>query len=288
MARFASLLATLLLALPAAAGHHEGAASAPMEDATPSAATGPLDPDLDGRAIYRRVLDNTLRSSYSEQRLHSVDPGGYEQELHFWSRFRDYREEGQPRDDGVISKSVLKFTAPFDKRESGYLFVERHREQNDGFHYLKQREKVMRINTSKETIFGSDYTLEDIAMARMLDDATYERREDAEKQGRPVYQIMVFHEPEADPQYSKSLLFVDPETWVPLESVHWNHDDVEAKRLTAPFERIEQHAGVWIPMHTRMDDLLEGTWSELHVDRLDANVELADRYFNPKRLARLQ
>ncbi len=257
----------------------------PAEDAVPRSA---LSPSLSGRDIYQRVLDNQLATSYMEQRIHSRDPGGYEQRLHFWSRFRDYRVDGQPTAHGVISKSVLKFTEPFDKRESGYLFIEKHRATNDGFHYSRAREKVMRINTAKESIFGTDFTLEDIALVRQIDDARYERHQDGVEQGVPCYVVEAFHKLEADPQYSRSLLWVDAEYFVPLRTRHWDHADFEEKELTAPRGKIRNFDGVWIATESTMRDLAEETSSVLYVDRVDANVALADRLFSPQRLPRLR
>jgi len=272
----ALVLAALVLAAPAAFG-----ADAPDETPEPL-----LSETLSGRDIYAKVLENQLDSSFMEQRMISTTSAGDTQELRFWSRFRDYRVDGQPDGDGIISKMMMRFTYPKDKRDSAYLFIERHRAENDGFNYSRFRERVTRVNTSRETIFGTDFTLEDLAVVRIIDDATYKRLPDEIVQEGPVYVVEVTYLPESVPQYSRSIVYVDPKTFVPLRTRHWNHDGVESKVLEAQRQSIERFDGVWIPLEALMKDNLEETQSILYTDTVEPNVELADRLFAPNRLAK--
>jgi len=263
----------LLLALTPAAGA--------VEDATPG------DEALTGRAIYQRVIDNKLESSYLEHRIVSTDPGGSVQNLEFWSRFVDLRTPDAAPDGAVISKTVMKFTAPFDKRDTAYLFIEKKGGEDEGFHYSRQRERVTRIAPSNESIFGSDFSLDDLAVVRHIDDATYERLPDEELQGMPVWVVDVTHKPETDPTYARSMLYVDKTTNVPLRTRHWDEAGVEVKNLEIPRDKIKRFAGVWIPLESTMVDLTEDTRSALYVDRVVENPSIPDRLFSPQRLPSL-
>lgn len=243
---------------------------------------------LSGRDIYQRVLDNKLDASYQEQRIISTDPGGSTQRLAFWSRFKDLRERGEARRGQVISKTVMKFTDPYDKRETGYLYIEKKGMASDGHHYSRQRERVTRINTAKESVFGTDFSLDDLSIVRHIDDATYRRHPDEVLQGVPVWAIEVFHKPESDPPYARSMVYVDQELDVPLRTRHWNDAGFEEKELSAPRDKIQEFVGVWIPMESTMRDLGEDTHSVLYIDHVDPNVELSDRYFDPKRLSKVR
>lgn len=265
----------LMVGAAAVAEHHEETGAPPG-----------LDASLDGVQIYQRVLDNNLRTSYMEQRFISTDASGDSQELRFWARFKDYRSEGRPAEDGTISKTSMKFTYPRDKRDAGYLFIEFYQRENDGFNYSRFRDKVMRVNTSRETIFGTDFTLEDLAMVRVIDDATYARQPDEVIQDVPVYVVEITYKPEAYAQYARSIVYVDPRTYVPLLTRHWNDEGVETKNLEAPLQMIELHDGAYIPMEATMFDLREETKSVLYTDKVEPNVELDDRLFQPKRLAK--
>jgi outer membrane lipoprotein-sorting protein len=247
-------------------------------------------PPADGipaREIYQRVIDNKLDTSYMEHRIVSTDPGGSVQNLYFWSRFKNLRTRDAAPVGTVISKTVMKFTAPYDKQDTAYLFIERKGTEDEGFHYSRKRTRVTRISPAKESIFGSDFSLDDLAVVRHIDDATYERLPDEEVQGQTVWVIMVNHKPETDPSYSRSQLYVDKQRNVPLRTRHWDDAGVEVKQLDIPRERLELFAGVWIPMECTMFDLSEKTQSQLFIDRVIANPKLADTLFAPQKLPNL-
>ncbi len=241
---------------------------------------------LDGEAIYARLLENKLSTSTMEQRTISEDQSGDRQESRFWARFRDYRVDGRPDEDGVISKSVMKYTYPTSRRDAGYLFIEKYRTENEGFNYSRARGKVMRMRTSEETVFGTDFTLEDLVAVKVLDEATYERRPDEELDGVAVYVVMVTYHPESKPQYMKSLLWIDKEYFVPLKTLNWAHAGHERNVMAAPRGRIERHGDAWIPMEIVMTDLSDSTSSWLYTDKVEPNPELSEKLFDPMRLGR--
>jgi hypothetical protein len=256
-----------------------GAARA-AEDALPS-------DGLTGRDIYQRVIDNKLNTSYLEHRIISTDPSGVVQNLAFWSRFKDLRTPDAAPAGAVISKTVMKFTQPFDKRDTAYLFIEKKGGEDEGFHYSRKRERVTRISPAKESIFGSDFSLDDLAVVRHIDDATYKRYPDEEVQGQLVWVIDVFHKPESDPAYARSMLYVDKEKNVPLRTRHWDEAGVEVKQLEIPKDKIQKFADVWIPMESTMLDLSEKTQSVLFVDRVIENPPIDDKVFAPNQLPKL-
>ncbi len=248
----------------------------------------PATDGISAREIYQRVIDNKLDTSYMEHRIVSTDPGGSVQNLYFWSRFKDLRTPDAAPDGAVISKTVMKFTAPYDKQDTAYLFIERKGAEDEGFHYSRKRTRVTRISPAKESIFGSDFSLDDLAVVRHIDDATYERLPDEDHQGQTVWVIMVNHKPESDPTYTRSQLYVDKQRNVPLRTRHWDDAGVEVKQLDIPREKLELFAGVWIPMESTMLDLSEKTHSELYVERVVANPEIADTLFAPQKLPNLE
>ena len=254
-----------------------------IDDAPPA-----NDAALTGRDIYQRVIDNKLNTSYLEHRIVSTDPSGSTQKLVFWSRFKDLRTPDAAPAGTVISKTVLKFTDPFDKRDTAYLFIEKKGGEDEGFHYSKRRQKVMRISPAKESMFGSDFSLDDLAVVRHIDDATYERLPDEEVQGEMVWVIDVHHKPESDPAYARSMLYVAKDRNVPLRTRHWNDAGVEVKQLDIPKQKIQQFGGVWIPMESTMHDLSEKTQSVLYVDRVVENPVFEDSLFAPVQLPKIK
>jgi hypothetical protein len=227
-------------------------------------------------------------TAYMEHRMVSTDPSGSVQNLTFWSRFKDLRTPNAAPDGTVISKTVIKFTSPYDKRDTAYLFIEKKGGADDGYHYSRARTRVSRISPAKESVFGSDFSLDDLAVVRHIDDATYQRLPDEVVQGKTVWVVDVHHKPESKPAYARSMLYVDKDRNVPLRTRHWDEAGVEVKELDIPSGKIQLFSGVWIPMEATMHDLSEKTQSVLFVDRVIENPPLADTLFAPMQLPRLE
>ena len=262
------------------------AATAQADEMDADAAPAVFSDGLSGRDLYQRVLDNNLSTSEMEQRTISQDPSGDRQESRFWSRFKDYRVDGMADADGVISKSIMKYTFPQSRRDSGYLFIEKFRRENEGYNYSRARGKVMRMRTREETVFGTDFTLEDLVAARVIDDATYQREPDEMMDGEAVYVVTVTYLEETLPQYSKSRMWIDPQTYVPLRTLNWSHDHAERNVMEVQREHIERHDTAFVPMEVKMTDLRDRTQSWLYVDELKANPKIPNTAFEPSRIGR--
>ena len=136
------------------------------------------DAELSGRDVYQCVVDNRFRTYIVDAKLVSGDRGAAVQESRLemtWSSFRDEKE--QPV-DGVLSKTIVRYTEPFDLRYSGYLVVNNDGRPNDQFVYLNARRKVRRVNLREQAVFGTDFTFEDI-VPNEVEDGDYQRLPDA-------------------------------------------------------------------------------------------------------------
>ena len=100
--------------------------AAPAETPAPRVGKGE-DASLSGRDIYQCVLDNRFASYVQDAKLVSGDRGEAAQESRLqmtWSSFRDEQDEPAK---GVLSKTIVRYTHPFDLRFSGYLVIEQRR-----------------------------------------------------------------------------------------------------------------------------------------------------------------
>ncbi len=231
--------------------------------------------------IYASVLENRLDASVQELRLVSVDPGGNPQPIHLYAWFRHYPAPGG---DGILAKSLVRYLAPSDYRGIGYLILRRMKGAHDQFVYAPSRRKVRRFNMREEDIAGTDFALEDILPGE-LDEADYRREADAAVDGEPCYVIEARPKPRTQSQYSRFLLYVEKQHHVPLRTRYWDTHEVEVKELTAPIESIEHLAGVWIARERTARNLLEGTETQLRVERIAADTELSERVFSQRWLS---
>lgn len=272
MARTPGLSLLLLLAANAAAAEPAASRVGKVDDAS-----------LSGRDVYQCVVDNRFRSYVQDARLVSGDRGAATQESRLrmtWSSFRD--DEDQPV-NGVLSKTIVRYTDPFDLRYSGYLVVNNDDRPNDQFVYLNARRQVRRVNLREEAVFGTDFTFEDI-VPHEVEDGDYQRLPDQDLAGRPVYVVEVVPKPEENSEYSKFVIHVDKQTCVPLLTRYWDLKGVEVKQLDVVADKIRELEGVHWPMELTMKNLQLESFTKLLVEKLVPNPDIARRDFDLRRL----
>jgi hypothetical protein len=241
------------------------------------------DASLSGKDVYQCVVDNRFRSYIQDAKLVSGDRGAATQESRLqmtWSSFRNDKDEPV---NGVLSKTIVRYTDPFDLRFSGYLVVNNDARPNDQFVYLNARRRVRRVNLREEAVFGTDFTFEDI-VPHEVEDGDYQRLADAEVEGRRVYVVEVTPKPEENSEYSKFVIHVDKTSCVPLLTRYWDEKDVEVKQLTVVADKIKDFEGVHWPMELTMRNLQLESFTRLVVEKLEANPKLERRDFDLRRL----
>ena len=196
---FALLPCLLLAPAPPAAAESTPAWA---EDALPDDAL------LTGEEIYRRVLDNRLRSYIKNAQLVSGDRGGAEQQSILTVKFQSFKDENDEPTDGVHSKTRLEYDEPFDLRHTAYLVIDKAGETNDQFVYLPTYRRVRRVNLRGEAIFGSDFSFEDI-LPRELEDAEYKRLPDETVGGVPCFVVQATPNATANSEYSRFVFKVE-------------------------------------------------------------------------------
>jgi hypothetical protein len=231
LACFGCALIAFVTAFAAAPG-----VSADDVSATPATLAKPTlkrDAELTGEEIYEKVLANTFDSFVQTSSLYSGDRGGNEQFSKFKMWFRSEEQEGVVFEKGdVVSKSLVQYTEPFDIRHSGYLILTKSEETDDQFVYMPSQRRVKRVNLRGEAVFGTDFSFEDI-LPRELEDSDYARKADAETLGRDCFVVEAVPKEIAASEYSRILVHVDKEWYVPLLTRYWDDRDVEIKELRA-------------------------------------------------------
>lgn len=242
---------------------------------------------LTGDAIYNRMLENRFNSYEQRLRMHSGDQGGNFQDVLMRVRYRSYRKES----DRTLSKTIAKYFEPQDVRHLGYLVINKRSGVDDQFVYRPSSRKVRRINVRGEAIAGTDFAFEDI-VPQELEDGRHFRLPDGNVGGRAAYVVTVVPRPETESEYSKFVMYLDREHYVPLRTVYWDNKRARIKELTAApdsiavFEDEEDGAvkRIWIATKSRMVHLKQDSFTELEIVSLEANPGLRDRDFSEREL----
>jgi len=252
------------------------------------AQTGDAAPDagesrLTGREIYARVLANRFDSFVQESTMESSDRGGKHQVTRLRMHWKDFKRGDEPASDGVLSKTLVKYFHPFEIRHSGYLVIHNHDRTSDQFVYLPARRKVVRVSLRSESVYGTDFSFEDI-LPRELQDASYRRLGDGAVSGRGTFTIEATPTEIAHSEYSRFLISVEKERSVVLRTRYWDGSGVAVKELSVDPEAIREFDGVWVPMRMTMRHLLHETTTELEVTDIEPNPELSQATFALRRL----
>jgi hypothetical protein len=271
-------LVALFLAAPLAWAEEEIVvpSNEELEDVVPEG-------EFSAKEIYERYLKNKLHSAVQHQKVISTDPSGSTQTSRFWVRWKDFRDENKQPTDGVIAKTIVKFQDPFDMRHTGYLMIVNDDLSRDQFVYQPSSRKVRRVNLRQANVGGSDFSFDDLGFDD-VDDATYVRFEDEKIDGVAVYVIEAKKKPEVISRYLKTLAYLEKEHYVPLKARYWDHAGVEVKQMDAEPHSLKEFNGVWVATHSQMKNLQQGTHSELYIEDLDPNTEIAEAMFSTFRL----
>lgn len=281
LARVAACIgvAITLVAMPRISTTAEIPSSEEFEDALPSGA------HLSAREIFERFLNNRMKAAYQEVRVVSADPGGSAQETSFNIHAQDARDEHDEPINGILARTLIEVTDPFDMRHTAYLMIAKDPGPDDQFVYRPGARKVTRVNLRHTTLLGTDFTFDDLGFHE-IDDADYHRRPDEIIEGRQVYVIEAIMKDKSRSDYGKTLSYLETDHYVPLRTRYWDHANVESKELIAKFASISQYGDVWVARESKMTNHLENTHSILHVVDLEPDPKIETNLFSLHRLAR--
>lgn len=231
--------------------------------------------------IERCVETAFPRSARQEVVLRSRDRVGAVNEMEasmLWSR----GDEGR-------TQALIRFDSPPDVRGSAVLFQEREDGGEDMFMYLPELKRVRRISGRmvSGSMFGTDFSYEEFehlvgASAR----APGRLLPDAELEGRAVH-VVRYDRPEGDEgRYAFVVSQVDAESCVPLRLAFHEREGEPAKVMEVDPARVEPVQGRRVPREVVMRDVEGGTRTEIVVEEIEVDVEVAPRTFTTRALAR--
>ena len=248
-----------------------------IEDALPAGSS------LTGRDIWERFFENRMHAAVQHMRVYSRDPGGGEQMIQFWVRWKDFRDEDKNPVEGIIAKGLIKFKQPDDLRGTGFLMIVNEGRSPDQFVYSPSTRRIRRVQLRDVGIMGTDYTLDDVS-GRDIEEADYKRLPDEEIDGIPVYVVEATLKPVVRASYVTARAWIEKEHYVPLRATYEDENGTPVREAVADYDSIREFNGVWIPTRSVLTNLKEKTTTIIVVDDLDANPEIGEQLFSTFRL----
>jgi hypothetical protein len=238
---------------------------------------------ISGRDIYERVREHRLYAFEAEVKLTTGDGYGKEEESQFSIRWKDFSNGNSHGDDkGVLSKTFIQFTEPYEYLYAGYMVVNKiDGKPNDQFAYFSALRRVLRVNLRGVPLYGTDFNFSDVIPPE-IDDFKYRRLEDEVYEGKPVYVVELYPRKGIESSHSKILVSIDPERYLVVRARYWNKAGIEAKELV--LGEIKQFGESSFPMVAIMRSLISRGYTRLEIEHFVANPILGPADFTVRRL----
>lgn len=251
------------------------AATATLSLAVVILAVGPAHAEPDTADEIRDCARENFPEKTSKQfiELKSRDRAGREKVM-------DARLHWQKDEEGKV-RLMIRVDGPQDIKGSAYLVIE-NQPRDVVYMYLPALLRPRRIvGGGGNSIWGSDFTHEDLRLLQMSSDAIGSQRlPDAEVAGRQAYVVEEVTDPDSGSAYHRVVSYIDKETCVAIQTEYYDASDRLHKRLLADPETVAQVNGRWTAFDLEMTDVGEETTSWIHVKHISIDEDISGRYFN--------
>ncbi len=229
----------------------------------------------------REILDHVLEAdpwglsgAVISARAVVRDRSGATRELAFTGRSRRY--------DGILSKGIVRFSAPADVTGVGFLQIQSKSGDDDRFLYLPELKRARRITGSNrgQSFMGTDFSYADLDR-RDLRAAAAEAHGDETLAKYPCWRISV--KPSgADAAYARAELWVRKDNFLPLKMEMYSRSGALLKTLTT--QEVRRIGGRWFITRSTMVSHEAERQTELTILQLDPRTDLADGEFTVRNL----
>lgn len=241
---------------------------------------------LTAQQIMQKVYDrDDGNHAVMEMEMTLVDKQG-EQRIRSLKTFR--RDAGA---NGKDTESIMFFLAPADVKDTGFLTYDYDdvNKDDDQWLYLPALKKIKRIASSDKSssFMGTDFTYADMTK-RNITNYTYTLLKEEQVNNDKVWVIEAVPanaKEREETGYSKSVLFVRQDNFVPVRGVSWMEKGGKLKYMDV--KKLEQIDGIWVSsevtMTTKKDkEVLHQTSMKSH--KIQFNQQQPDEVFSTRKL----
>lgn len=187
-------------------------------------------------------------------------------------------------DEGSRRERVMaRFDEPPDKRGLGVLYIQNPDRGNDYFLYQPATRRVRRIAEAlaREDVYGLD--LEYLAFGLAQREPTrVESMAPESLAGRATLRLTETAL-QANPRFDRRTTWIDPETFIPVESVHYRGDRESLRARTVEVRTIQ---GVPTPIRIVFDRPATHETVTMTVAQIDYDAPIPQQYFSTMALTK--
>ena len=241
---------------------------------TLATASEQLTPQQVAQKVYDRYIGDDMQM---RGRMDLISKKGHVRTREFLSLSKDSDTE---------RKQLIRFTAPADISGTGFLTLEKKKNNKTDQHlYLPALKRTRRIVASQKgrSFVNSDFTYEDM-QRHPVENWDYHLDSPEKLSGSNCYVLISTPKPDTKTQYSKMMTWVEMEHFMPLKTVSWNKKGERFKIYSVnKFDIIDNIATA---TDVFMEDLLSEHKTRLKTQEIIYNSNLKDSLFTIRALER--
>jgi hypothetical protein len=243
-------------------------------------------PPLTADQIARQVQDrDTGRDSRADLRMKLFDRRDRVRERALaMVTLRGRDAPGAPKTAPDGDRLLIRFTYPNDIRGTSFLVWKHPRSEDERFLYLPSLGRVRRIagSEAQESFVGSDFSYEDIS-GRELDEFTYTLLDENAAWSapggppQPAYRLESKRK-DRTAEFPRVVSLVLKDSFLVVQAdVHNRRDE---KQKVYSVRRLQQTQGIWTVYESSMTNALDGTRTDLAIEKIEYNIGLKDDAFS--------
>jgi len=230
--------------------------------------------ELSGEEIIQKVNDLlNPESIYARAEMTIVTTSGNERTFLYDSWSKNHGE-----------KNLIRYIKPSRVKNQATLMLNH---ADDIWMYFPRTQRVRKLAShfKKQKMEGSDFSYEDIGSGNsFIDDFISKRLKDGKTDGVGCYRVELTRKPDADLSYSRLLMFIDKETYMPLLIEYYDENDPDNMIKVLHQSDIQNIQGIPTAMKMVMHNSTDNTETSMVLKEVKYHVELDDAMFSERGL----
>ena len=230
--------------------------------------------ELSGLEIIQKVNDLlNPQSSYAKAKMTIITSSGMTRTFVYdsWSKNRG-------------EKNLIRYIEPRRVKGQATLMLNH---ADDIWMYFPRTQRVRKLAThaKKQKMEGSDFSYEDMGSGNsFLDDFSTKRLEDVKIKDDPCYQLEMLRNRDADVSYSKLIMWVRQDNFVPIVIDYYDDDNPDRLLKQLVQSDIQMIQDIPTAMKMVMHNKQDNTKTEMEFLEIEYNLKLDDSMFTERGL----
>ncbi len=200
-----------------------------------------------------------------------------------------YQADGSKNVSTLISyaynrgeKGLMEYVAP--ARIKGMKILTLNEGDDIWFHSARTgRVRKIASHQKNQSVNNSDFSYEDLSTEDRREDYEAELVGEEKAEGAMCYKLDM-HARTDDEVYSRIVMWVDTERFVPIEAHFYDEDGRLWKKMV--MHDIEKEAGYWTPKRIEMKNVMKGSRTVMEMDKTEYDIDLQESMFSERYLRR--